>query len=181
LGTIKAIAMPDVIVKNPNEFSNLEIGYFIACVRAGGEVSIQGLVERIRNAAALVFAKIDGGFVGIAALKRPQASYRRSVSSRCDVELSAAEFPFELGWVFVSPEARSQGLSLSLSQAALSRSGGSGVFATSRTDNIPMHRSLAKLGFHQVGNPYPSGRAKHLLQVFVRPGAQPGSQQDAAR
>jgi predicted GNAT family N-acyltransferase len=181
LGTIKTIAMPDVIVKSSAEFSKLEIGYFIACVRAGGEVSFQGLVERIRNATALVFVKIDGGLVGVAALKRPQVSYRRSVSSRCGIALSAAEFPFELGWVFVSPEARSQGLSLLLAQAALTRSGGAGVFATSRTDNIAMHRSLAKVGFHPTGNPYPSGRAKHLLQAFVRPGAQPGSQQDAAR
>ncbi|MFZ5558554.1 MAG: hypothetical protein ACOZDY_17870 [Pseudomonadota bacterium] len=94
--------MPELIVKSPAEFSNLEIGYFIACVRAGGEVSIQGLVERIRNAAALVFAKIDGGLVGVAALKRPLASYRRSVSSRCGIPLSAAEFPFELGWALVA-------------------------------------------------------------------------------
>jgi GNAT superfamily N-acetyltransferase len=127
-----------------------------------------------------VFAKADGGFVGIAALKRPQASYRSSVSSRCGVPLAAAEFPFELGWVFVSPEARSRGLSLSLSQAALTQSGGAGVFATSRTDNFPMHRSLAKVGFRPAGNPYPSGRAKHLLQVFVRTGAQPCGQPDLA-
>jgi predicted GNAT family N-acyltransferase len=173
--------MPELIVKSPAEFSNLEIGYFIACVRAGGEVSVQDLVERMRNAAALVFAKIDGGFVGVAALKRPQASYRSSVSSRCGIPLSAAEFPFELGWVFVSPEARRTGLSLSLSQAALVQSGGAGVFATSRTDNIAMHRSLAKIGFEPAGNPYASGRAKHLLQVFVRGAAQPVSQQDAAR
>lgn len=173
--------MPELIAKSPAEFSNLEIGYFIACVRAGGEVSNQGLVERIRNAAALVFAKIDGGFVGVAALKRPQPSYRSRISTLSDTSLSAAEFPFELGWVFVSPEARCKGLSLSLSQAALAQSGDAGVFATSRTDNIAMHHSLSKAGFERAGNPYQSGRAKHLLQVFVRPAAQPVSPQDAAR
>ena len=172
--------MPELIVKSPAEFSNAEMGFFIACVRAGGEVSIQGLAERIRNAAALVFAKAQGGFVGVAALKRPLSSYRNSVSSRCGVSLPAAEFPFELGWVFVSPEARSRGISLLLSEAALSQSGGAGVFATSRTDNIAMHRSLTKLGFSPAGNTYPSGRAKHLLQAFVRNGAQPCGQPDLA-
>jgi GNAT superfamily N-acetyltransferase len=173
-------AMPELIVGSPAKFSNLEIDYFIACVRAGDEVSVQGLVARIRNAVALVFAKIDGGFVGVAALKRPQPSYRGRISSASGATLSAAEFPFELGWVSVSPEARRQGLSFSMSEAALGQSGGAGVFATSHVDNIAMHRSLEKLGFQRAGDPYPSGRARRLLQVFVRPAAQPCSQQDAA-
>lgn len=174
-------AMPELIIGSPGQFSNLEIGYFIACIRAGDEVAVQGLVERIRDAAALVFAKTGGGFVGVAALKRPRPSYRSRISSVSGASLSAAQFPFELGWVFVSSEARRQGLSFSLSEAALGESRGAGVFATSHVDNIAMHRSLTKLGFQRAGNPYPSGRAKRLLQVFVRPAALPCSQQDAAR
>lgn len=173
--------MLELIVGSPAKFSNLEIGDFIALVCAGDEVSTQGLVERIHNAAALVFARIDGELVGVAALKRPQPSYRSRISSISGALLPAAEFPFELGWVSVSPEARGQGLSFSMSDAALGQSGGARVFATSHVDNIAMHRSLAKLGFQRVGDPYPSSQANRLLQVFVRHAAQPGSQQDAAR
>ena len=161
-------AMPELIVKSPGECSSIEIGAFIAFVRVGGEVSIQGLLDRIRGATALAFARVDGLVVGVAALKQPQASYRRRVSTESSAALSAKEYPYELGWVYVSPESRNKGFSLLLSQAALAESNGVGVFATSRTDNITMHRSLAKLGFVATGNPFTSGRGKHSLQVFAR-------------
>lgn len=164
--------MPEMIVRSPSDCSNIEIGDFIAFVRAGGEVSIQGLVERIHGAVALVFARINGLVVGVAALKQPQASYRRRVSSDSGAPIPATEFPYELGWVYVSPESRRNGLSLLLSQAALAESKGAGVFATSRTDNIAMHRSLAKLGFESTGSPFMSGRGNHSLQVFVLHAAQ---------
>ncbi len=160
--------MPELIVKSPTECSNIEICAFIAFVRDGGEVSIQGLPERIRSAATLVLARIDGLVVGVAALKQPQASYRRRVSSESGALIPAKDFPYELGWVYVSPESRGKGFSLLLSQAALIESKGTGVFATSRTDNIAMHRSLAKLGFEITGSPYTSGRGNHSLQVFAR-------------
>ena len=168
--------MPELIVKSPADCTNIEIGAFAAFVRAGGEVSIQGLTERIRSAAALVFARIDGLVVGVAALKQPQASYRRRVGSESGAPISAAELPYELGWVYVSPGSRGKGYSLCLSQAALAESKGAGVFATSRTDNIPMHRSLANAGFVATGNSFASGRGKHSLQVFVRHAAQPCGQ-----
>lgn len=173
--------MSELIVKSPVECTNVEIGAFIAFVRAGGEVSIQGLPERIRGAAALAFAYVDGLVVGVAALKQPQPSYRRRVSTESGAALSAQEFPFELGWVYVSPESRGKGLSFLLSQAALAESKGAGVFATSRTDNIAMHRSLAKLGFVASGNPFLSGRGKHSLQAFARHAAQPVVQEGRAK
>ena len=173
-------AMPELTVKTFRDCSAPERAAFIAFVRAGGEVSMQGLVERISSAPALVFARIDGELVGVAALKQPQASYRRRVSSESAVPLPAAEFPYELGWLYVSPEARRKGLSLSLSQAALTSSAGAGVFATSRTENVAMHRSLTKLGFVPAGNAFASGRGKHSVQVFVRHAAQPVVAGDAA-
>lgn len=172
--------MPKLVVKSPAECSDVEIGEFIAFVRAGGEVSIHGLVERVRGAVALVFAHIDGQLVGVAALKHPQASYLHDVSQKSGALLPATEFFHELGWIYVSPNSRRKGLSLSLSQAALAASASTGVFATSRTDNIAMHRSLAKLGFKATGNSFTSGRGKHSLQVFVRNSAQPFVSGDAA-
>lgn len=173
--------MPELIVNSPGDCSNVEIGAFIAFVRAGSEVSIRGLVEHIRGAAALVFARVDGLLVGVAALKHPQASYRRRVSSESGAQLAAADFPFELGWVYVLPEARENGFSLLLSRAALAESKGAGVFATSRTDNIAMHSTLAKVGFVATGNAFVSRRGKHSLQVFIRNTAQPIIPPDLSR
>ncbi len=171
--------MAELTVKNPLACSNLEIGAFIAFVRAGGEVSAQGLNERIRGAAALAFAHIDGVLAGVAALKNPLASYLRRVSSSSGVSLPVAQFPYELGWVYVLPDARGKGLSLLLAQSALSAAGEAGVFSTSRTDNQPMHKSLAKLKFVPSGNTYTSGRGKHSLQLFIRRSAQQSSPADS--
>jgi GNAT superfamily N-acetyltransferase len=159
--------MFDLLAKTPQQCTNIEIGAFIAFIRAGGEVAIQGLNERIRGAASLVFVRTEGMVVGVAALKIPQESYRRRVSTDSGAPLAATNFPYELGWVFVSPEYRGNGLSLLLSQAALRECKGFGVFATSRTDNVAMHKQLLKLGFVAVGHPYTSGRGKHSLQVFA--------------
>lgn len=155
-------------VRYPLSLNPIEFATFVAFVRAGGEVSIQGLPERINGAAALVMAKIDGLLVGIAALKNPQPSYRRRISSESGFSLLATEFPFELGWVYVDSAFRGQGISLALSHAAIAASSGEGVFATSRSDNAAMHRSLVKVGLVPAGQQYASGRGKHLLQVFIR-------------
>jgi GNAT superfamily N-acetyltransferase len=165
-------AVADIVVKSPRACSDLEIGVFIACVRAGGEVSVQGLVERIRGAAALGFAHRDGLLLGVSALKLPQASYRRRIGSESGTQLRDTQFPYELGWVYVMPDARGKGLSLALSEAVLASSADAGVFATSRTDNNPMHRTLIKLGFQPAGKSFTSGRGKHVLQVFTRDAAQ---------
>ena len=53
-------AMAELTVKTFGDCSAPERGAFIAFVRAGGEVSIQGLVERISSAPALVFARLGG-------------------------------------------------------------------------------------------------------------------------
>lgn len=174
-------AIPQLLVKSPGDCSNIDIEDFIAFVRAGGEVSVQGLAQRVRSAVALVFARVSGSVEGVAALKHPQATYRRRVSSESGAPLSAAEFRYELGWVYVSPGSRGRSLSLLLSQAALAESNGAGVFATSRVDNIAMHRSLAKVGFVPIGQPYVSDRAQHSLQVFVRHAAQPIIPPDLSR
>ena len=153
-----------------------EFGAFVAFIRAGGEVSLQGLAERIREAPALAFAYLNGALVGISALKIPRSSYRSRVSAKCGVPLPAASLPFELGWVYVSPEARNQGISLLLSKAALAARGKSGTFATARTDNVHMHSSLIKLDFQPIGNAFISGRGKHSIQVFACNAAQPRAQ-----
>jgi hypothetical protein len=166
------IRVVKILTKAPADCGNLEIGVFIAAVRAAEEVSMQGLVERIRNSAALAFAYEDGALAGVSALKRPQASYRRRIGTASGVALPEQAFPFELGWVYVLPDSRGKRLSLALCKAVLSESEGSGVFATSRLDNEPMHKSLFEVGFRQRGKPYASGRGKHELAVFIRDAAQ---------
>ncbi len=166
-------AVAEITSKSPAACSNIEVGALIAFIRAGGEVANHGLTDRISGARSLVFAHLDGRLVGVSALKLPVPSYRRRVSSSSGVALSPGNFPYELGWVYVQPMARGKGLALALSRAALNAAQDHGVFATSRTDNEAMHRTLARLGFALAGSSFPSGRKAHEIQVFVRHAAQP--------
>ena len=161
-------SLPQVVSKTPGDCSSAEIAEFIALVTEGGEVAANGLEQRVMAAAQLAFLLSNGQVAGVAALKSPNTHYRRYVASASGVALPAASFPYELGWVFVSSAARGNGHSQFLTQAVLAFADCCGVFATSRTDNVPMHRALAKLGFLQVGEAYASQHGEHRLQIFTR-------------
>ena len=155
--------------KAPAECSPSERAEFAALVRKGGEINPKGLDARISLAAQLVFLKQGTDLLGIAAIKNPLGGYRISVSKKSGVELSPAQFPFELGWVFVEPSARGKGHSHTLVRYALAPLAHTGVFATSRIDNAPMHRTLAVFGFTAQGKAYPSTRESYVLKLFIRP------------
>jgi GNAT superfamily N-acetyltransferase len=163
-------ARTDTIVKKPNEYSPGELEEFRKLVLAGGEVAADGLAARINQAAALAFVRAGRSVLGVAALKRPAASYRKSISSKAGVPLSQSAFPYELGWVFVSPKARGQGMSRKLVEALVSMATEAGLFATSRSNNVAMHRSLERCGFAPIGDLYYSDQGNHKLRLFTRNG-----------
>ena len=153
--------------KTPAEATAFELADFAAFVRAGGEVASDGLEQRIRLAEVLFFVHDEKCLVGIAALKRPEFPYRSRIFEKAKATRHATPFPFELGWVFVLPSSRGRRLSYKLTAAAVAHSAGRGVFATSRTDNPAMHASLLAAGFERHGEPYPSNRASHRLELFL--------------
>ena len=157
-----------VICREPTSCNDNEIADFKALVLAGGEVTPGGLDQRIRAAVGLVFLSEGRLLRGIAALKSPLQTYRKEVFAKSGVPLAEEEYPFELGWVFIIPSARGKKLSLKLVQAAVTVAGGCAVFATSRTDNLPMHATLVKCGFLPAGDSYRSTRGSYELQLFVR-------------
>ena len=156
-----------ITVKKPSECSATELQDFAALVLAGGEVEPVGLDERIKKAEALVFLTQDGCLKGIAAVKNPEQDHKNGVLEKAQASLQANEFSFELGWVFVFPSSRGIGLSHKLVQAALTATGGRAIFATSRSDNTPMHKVLNAHGFSRHGRAYASDRGNHNLVLFV--------------
>lgn len=141
----------------------------MALVAAGGEVAAEGLEGRVQSAWRLIFLFEGDSLCGIAAMKQPQDSYRRSVAVGAGVPLKKADFPFELGWVFVMPSARGKKYSIDLVRAGVKVCEGKGVFTTSRTENSAMHAALKKCGFTEAGKPYGSKRGDYKLQLFTRP------------
>lgn len=154
----------------PRYFSFEELTEFRQAILEGGEVDADGLRDRILSARALVLLREAEKLAATAALKVPVPTYRARVSESAGVELAVAQYPFELGWVYVYPFARGRKYSHEASREALSRRDGRGVFATSRTDNVAMHATLRRLGFGSTGAPYRSRRGDRELQLFLRPG-----------
>jgi len=164
-----------IIVKKPSDCSEAELQDFVELILAGCEVTSLGLDARVRAAASLVMLTVNGCLTGIGAIKQPLPDYRKSISEKADVALSPVAFPYELGWVFVLLSARGHKLSQFVVKEALSSITGAGIFATSRSDNLPMHRSLERFGFVRLGRVYTSDRGNHQLQLFALPSAQQGS------
>ncbi|MGY0613431.1 GNAT family N-acetyltransferase [Luteimonas sp. A501] len=158
----------EIAAKIPADCSAEEICSFVALVEQGGEVAAGGLQQRVIAAANLAFLRSGRSLAGVAALKHPNDAYRTRVAAASGASLSQKSFPYELGWVFIADEARGKGYAQPLSQAALALAGDNGVFATSRTENIAMHCTLAKLGFVASGSTYPSQHGGHHLQLFTR-------------
>ena len=163
-----------IVAQSPGDFGESEMQDFIAMVRAGGEVGDAVLEENVRNASCLVVVRQDACLVAVAALKNPKANYRKNIYTKTGVALDAHDFPFELGYIFVLPSARNQGIGLKLCNAALSRVRGKGIFATARTNNDGMHVILPRFGFSKIGKRYSSARGGHQLQLFLRHAALTG-------
>ncbi|ODT14747.1 MAG: hypothetical protein ABS35_33705 [Kaistia sp. SCN 65-12] len=154
----------------PGKFPAKRREAFIALVREGREVGEAVLARNVKEAEALVFA--GRGPKGVAALKNPLASYRKRIGGKSGFEIDATAFPFELGYVFVAPQARGKGLSNELVKEAIRLAGGRGIFATARIDNTPMLAALVKAGFEVRGEPYGGRTPKRRIQILVRTGGE---------
>jgi len=154
----------------PAGCSDEELRWFEARVREGFAGSDEGLPGRVRAAALLAFCGPAGVQpTAIAGLKAPSDAYRTAVFDQAAA--GAADFPFELGWIYVVPERRGKGTATTLCRELLARAPGEGVFATTRPDNRPMIHILVALGFAPAGHPYTHVRRDELMRLFLRPSA----------
>ena len=161
-------AVPKVCAAEPSAFSPLEIDDFVALVLAGGEVTPDGLRARVMRAAHIAFLRENDCLLGVGGLKKPSNNHRREIELGAKVTLGAETVPFELGWVFILPSARNRKQSFPLCRALVSATNGMGTFATSRSGNEGMHRTLTKLGFSRVGSEWPSRQNDDNLMLFLK-------------
>jgi ribosomal protein S18 acetylase RimI-like enzyme len=106
--------------------------------------------------------------VGVAALKRPLDSYRAKVAGRAGVKLKPSEWPFELGYVFVSDDQRGVGLGRSLTDALIREAGSANIFATVRANNERMRTVLRRFEFAVAGRDYLSDDGERILSLWIR-------------
>jgi len=136
-----------ITVKAPEACDREDLKAFEGLVQKGAEVQSHGLAALIRQANALAFVHASGRLVGVAALKQPLASYRKSVFEKAATGYASTQYSVELGWVYVIPSERGKGISGRVLEALLKSAADVNMFATSRTDNAAMHRSLERFGF----------------------------------
>lgn len=153
----------------PYACSAAQLDAFEHMVREGFAGSDARLSARIRDARWLAFHRIaPATLAAIAALKVPAPEYRDDVFAKAEAGIDPHAFELELGWVFVLPEQRRQGIAAALCCALLAREPARAVFATTRPDNAAMIGILSALRFERVGKPYPHVRRGEDLSLFVR-------------
>jgi predicted GNAT family N-acyltransferase len=157
-----------VVALSPSVVGTVDLATFESLVLTSGEVSAKTLSKLIPVALSLAFAKIDDDVVAVAALKRPNQSYRTKVFTKAKSTSNPANYQFELGWVFVSPAARGKRLASKLVETLVCSLNGASAYATSRVDNEYMHSALARCAFHPVGNSYTSQLNEPEIQLFIR-------------
>lgn len=160
---------PAIETLEPAFISEKDRTRFRDLVVEAGEVVGAALAANIAKARALVVAREAGTICGVAALKRPQGSYRQKIAKQAQVDLAQCAWPYELGYVYIEPKLQGRGLSHRLVAAALKHRDGAGVFATVRVSNRRMRATLEKAGFAPAGETYEGlqgGRIGLLLNTF---------------
>lgn len=156
-------------LKVPKECSETELDAFENLVKEGGEVSSSELRLRIERAAYLSWIEADNGeFIGVGAIKNPNTSYRSSIFKKADPLAKPDLFGLELGWIFIKPAFRKQGLSSQLITKLLDSVKNKAIFASTREDNEIMKSILQSFGFNKIGNPYLSNNGNYDLVLFVK-------------
>ncbi|MCX0444402.1 GNAT family N-acetyltransferase [Aeromonas veronii] len=159
-----------IYVKVPTECSAGELHAFEKLIKLGGEVSQNGLLNRIKNAHFIAFASNENGeIVGISALKRPIEGYRNAVFHKSKSKEEDQKYEAELGWVFVMKEFREKGLGSKLVEILLSIKTVKNVYATAREHNEKISSMLKKFEFIQSGVPYPSTEGDYALVLYIKP------------
>lgn len=146
-----------------------EVDTFVELVGLGGAVD-ENYVRKgaVRPGAQIIFAEVDGQTVGVAALKVPLVGYRSGLqeAAKAGYSLPESEYPYELGYVSVSPKHSGKGIAKALVAEVLRLATGNGVFAT--TSNPTMKNGvLPSCQFVPVGKTWRNGSGD-VLSLLVR-------------
>jgi len=162
---------PIITLNPPTECSRHDLDRFRQMVLEAGEVQAVGFDDRIGRAEILAFLRVDGGIVGVGALKRPDREYSRRAFKNARAKNAADEFGLELGWVVVENAHRGHSYSLRIAEALVAHANGQKIYATSITTRIAMHKALTGCRFEGDGVDWQSKRRPdERLFLFVHNG-----------
>jgi predicted GNAT family acetyltransferase len=154
------------IIKGPSECSQKEITVLSLLMKKSGEVILNGLEDRIKNAKCIAFFYNKDEIIGTAALKRPNPYYKKRIFKSAGIAHDADKYEFEVGWAYTEPLHRGRGICTTLLREIIEKFEAESFYATSKIGNTGMHKILERLEFKRIGTPY-NGR-KDLIQLFGR-------------
>lgn len=149
------------LLLKPTECESNRIDSFYNLVIVGGQVSRQGLRERIVNAELLAFCEIENEIVGIASLKNPTASYKVKVFHQAGAKEQAVHFKYEIGYAVTKREYRKKGISKHLISLLINSHSEHNIFATTKVES--MCHILENIGFKRIGNSYNNSQKETLI------------------
>ncbi|MEM7069036.1 MAG: GNAT family N-acetyltransferase [Pseudomonadota bacterium] len=155
------------IINGP-DLSDSDLVTFVKLVGQGGAVNEKFVKRGLKRIGAkAVFAKVNGSTVAVAALKVPLDSYRQGLeeAAKSGYPIPEKLYPFELGYVSVSPVYQRQGIAEKLVEQILNLSNNKGMFATTSNPGMK-HKILPRLGFRAVGNTWENDQQVQL-QLMV--------------
>ncbi len=160
-------------IKGPHDCSEKERPEFVRLVITGGQVraKTQEDQDRLRRhvgeARWLGFCRDAGTLVGIAAIKKPESSYRNDVFKAAGEYKWASYYELEFGWAYTRPRHRKKGICDMLTRLLMAKVEGEPVFATTRVNNVGMQGILENHDFERIGKDYLSTNGNYKLRLFA--------------
>lgn len=155
-----------VVVKTPAQCSGEEIEEFVRLLKCSETMFIQGIEKRVLSAYLLALLYDNNKVVGCMGLKNPSSSYVEDLESYTGISLR--NYPLEIGWLFIQPPYRHQGLSEDLRSSLLSFAQNIGIFTTVDNEAKKAHNILIHHNFKKIGSSYKSSLSGKNLQLFVK-------------
>jgi hypothetical protein len=158
-----------IIVKKPKELKTREIEIFLDLVCRHSKIYLEGLQDRIEQAALLSLAVKDNEILAVRAIKRPGYGYIREIGIKSNISNLRTMFKFETGWSVTLPEHRCKGISGMLLKSLL-QTVNNNVYSITRVSNIAPQKILTKNGFVRSGIEFSGIEEPLCVWLYYRQG-----------
>jgi GNAT superfamily N-acetyltransferase len=169
--------MPDLDVvrgiqaKPAADCSDRERDAFYELLKKSKEIVQAGLRDRIDNRGhTLSFVRVGTVLAAVGAIKNPDVGYRNGKFQDAKIlgQHQPDAYPIELGWFYVDESFRGRGLSQLVIRSLTPVFAAQACYATSYAANYPMHKTLIRAGFVQMGMPFASAQDGRSMWLFLR-------------
>jgi RimJ/RimL family protein N-acetyltransferase len=156
------------ICKSPTDLTKEELDGTIDLIMDYRPTTRIEIRERLLNSRAISLAIIDNKVIVTATLKIPNDIYRDNAFLKAVSEYEYKDFPYELGYMVVSPNFRNLKIASQLVALLCSTFENENVFAITKANNISSIALKLNLGFIQTGKEFKDRKSIDDLKLFIK-------------